>query len=1418
MPTQIKVKIRPNTKRGPAPARRSEGPVDWTVEELALGKYTQILHMSDIHIRPLQRHEEFRQVFQNVQSALSSLDQKSITVITGDIFDNKTNFKPETFMLCRDFLKMITQYTPLLVIAGNHDMLENNTNRLDAITPVVDDIPRLHYLKYSGLYFNTDTQTCFVVSSLYDKEFIEHNQIVNSKHYRQDYHYVALYHGTLTGSATDVGYVVEDGDGERVEEDSTLASASTSTRYRTVDDFKDYDAVLLGDIHKYQILNAPKPIAYAGSLIQQNHGEKRTNHGILHWNVSTFPVSAPVLKSIDNQYGFVDIVCHDGEWVNESVDLPNNCYARLVIKNCTETQIDAIVATVKTRVETLNITKRQCITDNLDEFEIPPDIKRKEDELELIREQAVNNGYDPDKLISLHHEYQLKLDAADQTMCTAVWRPVLLEFKNMFGYGDNQANKIFFKQGVTSISAGNTCGKTSIVNIILFAIFGRTPLNPSNSTYTFDIINNKQSSGYVKLLLNHGGQYYLIERKTVRKNCKSVASPVLKMLNRYDFSCKIWKSNIKGEHIKNICETRKNNNDTCIRELFGDITDFSLSNLLNKESSLDLLSMAPAEQIKVLKKLFKLEIYDSYKDLNKQNLLEMETAIKDSRTKHQTLESLVDTSLSRKDVAELEEKVGLCKDDLTAMQDNAQSIKEERMEFVTERQRIAALIHPTEEIECSMTQEELETELETYRDTVDSGEHSSTIAYRLDDNKKQLASLHKESKEIVIDADNLEELQQELLKEKEALQELGLTSSYEGLRELDQTITRCVCDIEVAEKELKSARKSDVLLQDLSLVEAQQCLQDLLDKDTRGAHYNISHIEERIRVLSEQGVTPTPLPAGVSTKHTDYDTRITVNKSEIHRLKREASKYEGHTAVPPEPDADIAYWESQIQDAPSKKHNVSKRDATELEKKIAALDKKIHAYEAVVIINPESYVDKLEVAPMVDKEIKDMYGLDDGTDYLLVEEQLADKISSHLRSGALVDKAKTAEIEKVKLEHRLEQICQQLEDNRVIDSNERIGQYIAYLHWQGILDSIKDLQLEVIESTKLSHLCELHELMRDREQHAQMKEDQDKITAYQEYIRSLETEARLAELQNVLRGLQLHRRIYEINCQIEAYHERQEIKEQMIQLEADIQSLQVKYQQQRDYDRKLELVGMLNNMVIIQNNAEYSSKIDVLDQQLADVEEDLSEQEKEIRILQNELSVTEKQLSLLSYRVTEQEKIAVQLAELDTLLIDLEQSIVPYQQYAQIVGTKGITSKLLFNKIKSIEEYINTIIRQFTKYQIHILYDEKKQNINIITENKSTGKFLSTTRLSGYEKLMLQIAFKRALNKFSYNSKSSLIIIDEALDCIDQENFTTKLPMVMNLITQDYSTCLAISQRDITHISDNIIKIRRTNGNSSISA
>ena len=59
-------------------------------------------------------------------------------VITGDLVHNKINISNEQLILTSWFLNELTNYGRVIIIPGNHDFLENNTQRLDSISPIVD--------------------------------------------------------------------------------------------------------------------------------------------------------------------------------------------------------------------------------------------------------------------------------------------------------------------------------------------------------------------------------------------------------------------------------------------------------------------------------------------------------------------------------------------------------------------------------------------------------------------------------------------------------------------------------------------------------------------------------------------------------------------------------------------------------------------------------------------------------------------------------------------------------------------------------------------------------------------------------------------------------------------------------------------------------------------------------------------------------------------------------------------------------------------------------------------------------------------------------------------------------------------------------------------------------------------------------
>lgn len=233
----------------------------------------KIIHIADIHIRTYQMHDLYKKQFDRFISELNNKvhewseegvnwDEIRI-VVAGDIAHQKINISNEQLMLTSWFIKELTEFGKVVIIPGNHDFLENNTQRLDSITPVVNllDSPHISYYKDSGVY--GDENINWVVYSLY-----QHNERPQFTKEEDKFH-VGLFHGVIQGMSTDIGFKFEDG-------------------YDRLN-FVDLDLLLCGDIHKRQQFKLPgegKGIM-VGSLIQQNFGETVKHHGYGIYDIKT---------------------------------------------------------------------------------------------------------------------------------------------------------------------------------------------------------------------------------------------------------------------------------------------------------------------------------------------------------------------------------------------------------------------------------------------------------------------------------------------------------------------------------------------------------------------------------------------------------------------------------------------------------------------------------------------------------------------------------------------------------------------------------------------------------------------------------------------------------------------------------------------------------------------------------------------------------------------------------------------------------------------------------------------------------------------------------------------------------------------------------------------------------------------------
>lgn len=190
----------------------------------------KIAHIADIHYRGLNRHDEYRLVFDAFATDAKARGVDHIFV-GGDIFHTKTTgLSPEYIQEMSWWLHTLAEAAEVHLTLGNHDGNLTNLSRQDAITPIVQAVnhPNIHLYKQSGVYqFAPGYNWC--IFSLFDEE-----NWSKVKPTAGDIN-IACYHGPVWGAVTETDWEVKEG--------------------LKIDDFRNYDFALLGDIHKMQYLD-----------------------------------------------------------------------------------------------------------------------------------------------------------------------------------------------------------------------------------------------------------------------------------------------------------------------------------------------------------------------------------------------------------------------------------------------------------------------------------------------------------------------------------------------------------------------------------------------------------------------------------------------------------------------------------------------------------------------------------------------------------------------------------------------------------------------------------------------------------------------------------------------------------------------------------------------------------------------------------------------------------------------------------------------------------------------------------------------------------------------------------------------------------------------------------------------------------
>ena len=513
-----------------------------------MSRLKKIYHIADVHIRNVKRHNEYRQVFEKMFDEIRKRGtEDSIIYLAGDIAHAKLELSPE---LVREISWLFTECSKLcetILITGNHDCNMNNSDRLDVLTPIVEalNLPNFIYLRDTQVYGIGGVD--FAVFSIFDNKdnWPKAETLSGNKK-------IALFHGPVDNSQTDIGYVV-------------------SSRHFTTDMFDGYDLALLGDIHKRQEMISPKgcKIVYAGSLVQQNFGETLDKHGFLVWDLDTMTYEE---VDIHNDYGYYTMDIDNGK-VPIVSDMPNKPRLRVRLSNTDSADTKRVMAEIKMRygVEDFTVIR----TDSLSKSKTGNRLNKLdfEDISDINYQNSLINEYiermmpfvakeDIEKLEGINRDINSRIVNED-VQRNIQWKPIKFEFSNMFSYGEN--NKIDFTKlgGLMGLFAPNATGKSSLFDAISFCLYDKS----SRAYKAQNILNNRKSDFICHLHFQIDGLDYHIERtaKTINKG-KNVKVDV-----------QFWRQD--GDDRTSLNGTERRDTNQIIEQYVGTYEDFVLTAL-----------------------------------------------------------------------------------------------------------------------------------------------------------------------------------------------------------------------------------------------------------------------------------------------------------------------------------------------------------------------------------------------------------------------------------------------------------------------------------------------------------------------------------------------------------------------------------------------------------------------------------------------------------------------------------------------------------------------------------------------------------------------------------------------------------------------------------------------------------------------
>ena len=477
----------------------------------------KIAHIADVHIRKIPiRNEEYEYVFKNLIKSLQEKKPDRI-VIVGDLVHDYLDLQGEQLILAHELLTALADIAPVVVTRGNHDCRKKNLKRVDSIRAIVRTLnnPLVQYFDKTGLYEDEN-----VMWAIWHHGDQKNNPWKTKKGKevladKSELLTIDLFHDPVTGCKSTTGFEMK------------------SKSYYKLSDFKG-DLSMFGDIHRMQYLDKSQTKAYCGSLIAQDFSEGDSEfHGYLLWDLDT--KSAEEVPAFSNSSfknikitPFMDFDDLDFEIDNPTKHMRVRFVWGTLPQSRSKDNERKLIEYTKSKYKNVIIShKNEFIESDKMDVNENVTIENISDEAvqhEIFREYLEKIGTDKqliDDIIALDAEISANITLDE--VSNLEWNVIKFGGKDFASYHEIDVDWRDM-DGLFQITGINTAGKTTIMKLITYILFGKSLETESRKQFGDSrFVNNRNGAtsceGYIVIEAN--GEYYGIKKKTTIEKNKS---------------------------------------------------------------------------------------------------------------------------------------------------------------------------------------------------------------------------------------------------------------------------------------------------------------------------------------------------------------------------------------------------------------------------------------------------------------------------------------------------------------------------------------------------------------------------------------------------------------------------------------------------------------------------------------------------------------------------------------------------------------------------------------------------------------------------------------------------------------------------------------------------------------------------------